>query len=141
MNPQVSRVGSGNMENLCVKLDECNSLSEVFELVKHSVKKLLNRQRAGLMLGLADLGMKQGYFIGAFHPRGSNILVMNRAPYETAMRSLALGKDHPATIMAERGVAFYFPKVTYFSQELPPPKNFSIELVKDFDKSSVGYIL
>ena len=180
MNPQVSRVGSGNMENLRVKLDECNSLSEVFELVKHSVKKFLNRQRAGLMLGLADLGMKQGYFIGAFHPRGSNILVMNRAPYETAMRtnekkisnaycfhlllheylhalgyldeeevrdlvhevcSLALGKDHPATIMAERGIAFYFPKVTYFSHEIPLPKNLNIELVKDFDKSSAGCIL
>jgi hypothetical protein len=55
--------------------------------------------------------------------------------------SLALGKDHPATIMAERGIAFYFPKVTYFSHEAPLPKNLSIELVKDFDQSSVGYIL
>jgi hypothetical protein len=168
------------MENLRVKLDECNSLAEIFELVKQSVKRFLNRQRAGLMLGLADLGMRHGYFVGAFHPRGSNFIVMNRAPYEVAMRtnekrvsnaycfhlllheylhalgyldeeevrdlvhevcSLALGKDHPATVMAERGIAFYFPKVTYFSQEIPLPKNFSIELVKDFDKSSAGYIL
>jgi hypothetical protein len=132
------------------------------------------------MLGLADLDMNQGYFVGAFHPRGSNIIVMNRAPYEIAIRandkkisnaycfhillheylhalgyldedevrdlvyevcSLALGKDHPATIMAERGVAFYFPKVTYFSQEIPLPMNFNVELVKNFDKSSAGYIL
>lgn len=180
MNLTASEVGSENMENLPVRLDECNSLPEIFELVKQSVKKFLNKQRAGLMLGLADLGTRQGYFVGAFHPRGSNILVMNRAPYETAVHtnekkisnaycfhlllheylhalgyldeeevrdlvhevcSLALGKDHPATIMAERGIAFYFPKVTYFSHEIPLPENLDIELVKDFDQSSAGYIL
>ena len=54
--------------------------------------------------------------------------------------SLALGKDRPAAVMAERGIAFYFPKVTYFSHEIPLPKNFNIELIKDFDKSSAGYI-
>ncbi len=43
--------------------------------------------------------------------------------------------------MAEPGIAFYFPKVTYFSHEIPLPKNLNIELVKDFDKSSAGYIL
>jgi hypothetical protein len=170
----------GGMESLRVELDECNSLSEIFELVKKSVKKFLNRQRAGLMLGLADLDMKEGYFVGAIHPRGSNFIIMNRAPYEIAMRtnekkvsnaycfhlllheylhalgyfdeeevrdlvhencSLTLGKNHPATIMAERGIAFYFPKVAYFSQETSLPEKLNIELVKNFDKSSAGYIL
>jgi len=53
---------------------------------------------------------------------------------------LALGKAHPATVMAERGIATYFPKVTYFTEEFSLPESFEVELVKDFDKSSVGYI-
>jgi len=157
----------------------CNSLAEIFELVKQSVKLVLNKHRAGLMLGLANLGMRRGSFVGAFHPMGSNIIVMNRAPFEVALRiadksvfnaycfhlllheylhalgyvdeeqvrdlvhevcNLTLGKDNSATIMAERGIAFYFPKVTYFSQKIPIPRDLQIELVKDFDKSSTGYI-
>lgn len=147
--------------------------------MKQSVKRFLSRHRAGLMLGLADLGMKRGYFIGAFHPVGSNIIVMNKTPLRTASRNtdkriynaycfhlllheylhslgyfdeedvreltqevctLALGKGHPATVMAERGIATYFPKVKYFTQEFPLPEELQIEIVKDFDKSSVGYI-
>ena len=131
------------------------------------------------MLCLADLGMRRGYFVGAFHLVGSNIIVINKAPLEVASRStekkvynaycfhlllheylhslgyldesevreltqevfmLALGKAHPATVMAERGIATYFPKVTYFTEEFPLPESFQVELVKDFDKSSVGYI-
>jgi hypothetical protein len=37
------------------------------------------------MLGLVNLGMKRGYFIGAFYPIGSNIIVMNKAPLKIAM--------------------------------------------------------
>ena len=131
------------------------------------------------MLGLADLGMRSGYFVGAFHLLGSNIIVMNRTPLEVASMNtnkttynaycfhlllheylhslgyvnevdvkeltqevcmLALGKAHPATVMAERGIDTYFPKVTYFTEEFPLPERLQIELVKDFDRSSVGYI-
>lgn len=134
------------------KLDNCTTLAEAFELVKEAVKRFLNIHRAGLMIGLADLGMKRGYFIGAFHPVGSNIIVVNRTPLETALRTkekrifnaycfhlllheylhslgyidedevreltrevcrLALGNDHPATIMAGKGITVYFPKVGY----------------------------
>ena len=154
-------------------------MADVFELVKHSVKRFLSRHRAGLMLGLADLGMRRGYFVGAFHLVGSNIIVMNKAPLKMASRStekrvynaycfhlllheylhslgyfdeddvkeltqevcmLALGKAHPATVMAERGIATYFPKVTYFTGEFPLPMELQIEIVRDFDRSSVGYI-
>jgi hypothetical protein len=161
------------------KLDDCNTLAEVFELVKQSVKRFLNRHRSGLMLGLADLGMKRGYFIGAFHLVGSNIIVMNKAPLETALQTVdkrifnaycfhlllheylhsfgyideeevrdltqevcssALGDGHPATVMAEQGIAVYFPKVTYFTPQSSIPTDIQIELIKDFDSSSVGYI-
>ena len=131
------------------------------------------------MLGLVHLGMRRGYFIGAFHPVGSNIIVMNRDPLETALRTtekrvfnaycfhlllheylhslgyihedevrelthevcrLALGESHPATVMAERGITHYFPKVTYFTSEFPLPRDLQIELIKDFDSSSARYI-
>jgi len=167
------------LEYLRTKLDTCNTLAEIFELVKQSVKLVLNKHRAGLMLGLANLGMRRGSFVGAFYPLGSNIIVMNRTPFEEALRTcdksvfnaycfhlllheylhalgyvdeeqvrdmvyeicnLALGKDNPATVMAERGIAFYFPKVTYFSKKIPIPRDLQIEIIKDFDKSSTGYI-
>jgi hypothetical protein len=167
------------VESFDEKLDDCNTLAEIFELVKQSVKRFLNRHRSGLMLGLADLGMKQGYFVGAFHLVGSNIIVINRVPLETALQTvdkkifnaycfhlllheylhsfgyvdeeevrdltqevcrLALGDGHPATVMSEEGIAVYFPKVTYFSQQSSLPNDIQIELVKDFDSSSAGYI-
>jgi len=167
------------MDTIGAKLEECDNLADIFELVKDSVKKFLGQHRAGLMLGLANLGMRRGSFVGAFHPIGSNIIVMNKAPFDVALRTtdkkvfnaycfhlllheylhalgyvseeevrdlvhricgLALGKDNPATVMAERGLAFYFPKATYFSQNTRIPKDIQIELIKDFDKSSAGYI-
>jgi len=168
-----------SLEMFGARLDQCDSLADIFELVKLSVKRFLNQHRAGLMLGLSNLGMRRGSFIGAFHPIGSNIIVMNKAPFDVALRttnkkvfnaycfhlllheylhalgyvgeeevrdlvhrvcSLALGKDNPATVMAERGIAFYFPKVTYFSQSVPIPRDIQIELIRDFDRSSVVYI-
>ena len=167
------------MNALNARLDACANLADVFELVKEATKSFLGQHRAGLMLGMANLGMRRGSFVGAFHPIGSNIIVMNKAPFDVALSttdkkvlnaycfhlllheylhalgyvseeevrdlvhrvcSLALGKDNPATVMAERGIAFYFPKVTYFSQNVPIPRDLQIELVKDFDKSSAGYI-
>jgi hypothetical protein len=167
------------LNGLNARLEACGNLADIFELVKEATKSFLGQHRAGLMLGMANLGMRRGSFVGAFHPIGSNIIVMNKAPFDVALSTtdkkvlnaycfhlllheylhalgyvseeevrdlvhrvcnLALGKDNPATVMAERGIAFYFPKVTYFSQNVPIPRDLQIELVKDFDKSSAGYI-
>ena len=68
------------------RLDASESLVDVFELVKESVKRFLGEHRAGLMLGMANLGMRRGSFVGAFHPIGSNIIVLNRAPFDAALR-------------------------------------------------------
>ncbi len=56
-------------------LDRSFNFSEVFQLVKKSVKNSLGKRRTGLMLGLADLPE----YIGAFHQMGSNFIVMNRS--------------------------------------------------------------
>ncbi len=66
--------------NYTEMLEEAQGVSELFEIVKLVVKEFLGRRRAGLMLGLSDLGGKPGTFIGAFHPVGSNLIVLNKAP-------------------------------------------------------------
>ena len=71
------------MDRFNNKLEALESLGEIFELVKESVSSALNKRRAGLMLGLSNLGGSQEKgFIGAYYPFGSNIIVMNRLPLE-----------------------------------------------------------
>jgi len=64
-------------------LDENNlkqNLIETFEDVKEVVRKSEGRSRAGLMLGLQELGSSLNGFIGAYYPASSNIIVMNKTP-------------------------------------------------------------
>jgi hypothetical protein len=166
--------------SIALELEGYDNFPDIFELVKRVVKRFLNRHRAGLMLGLVNLGMKKGYFVGAFHPVGSNIIVMNKSPLKIAMENtekkiynsycfllllheylhslgyldeekvqdlteevcrLAFGDGHPATLMAKKGVAAYFPKIVHFPQDGELPSDLYVELVRDFDKSNSQYIL
>jgi hypothetical protein len=56
------------------------SLVDNFELVKDAVLKSEHRSRAGLMLGLQDLGATLSGFIGAYFQVASNIIVVNATP-------------------------------------------------------------
>lgn len=56
------------------------SLIETFEKVKKAVQKSERRSRAGLMLGLQELGSSLSGFIGAYYPVSSNIIVVNKTP-------------------------------------------------------------
>lgn len=62
------------------KLENSKNIPDVFEVVKEAVRKTTNAERAGLMLGLAEMGGTDGYWIGAFYPVGSNMIVMNKTP-------------------------------------------------------------
>ena len=55
-------------------------LIETFEEVKEVVKKQEGRSRAGLMLGLQEIGASLDGFIGAYFPVSSNIIVINKTP-------------------------------------------------------------
>ncbi|MGM0468288.1 MAG: hypothetical protein ACQERB_05710 [Promethearchaeati archaeon] len=55
-------------------------LPKIFEKVKKDVKKVFRRQRAGLSLGLADLGIFKGGFIGGMHFHPGTSIVMNNTP-------------------------------------------------------------
>ncbi len=63
-------------------LERARNLSEIFEVVKRVVQAHLGRLRAGLMLGLADLGNHPSGFVGAFYPIASNVIVMNKIPLQ-----------------------------------------------------------
>lgn len=157
-------------------LDNANTLADIFEVVKSSVRQALNENRGGLMLGLADLGNHPNGFLGAYFPVGTNIIVMNRIPLsriketkpelykpyvfhillheylhslgyleEKQVRRMtidiskkAFGEDHLATKLAWN-ITAYIPNLAY-PDIAWQPENSDIELVDDFDRSSVNYI-
>ena len=68
------------MQSFSEKLERANDLADVFELVKSVVAKCTGRCRAGLMLGLANLGGGLDGFVGAYYPVATNIIVVNSLP-------------------------------------------------------------
>ena len=75
--PKISRK---NIEYFRKRYEESEDFQEIFALIKEGVEKATGRSRTGLMLGLADLGVRQNGFIGAFYPVGSNVIVLNKTP-------------------------------------------------------------
>lgn len=57
------------------RIDKAQGYSEVWEIVKDSVKDVLGEHRVALMLFLDDLPLQ----LGAYHPLGTNNIVLNRA--------------------------------------------------------------
>jgi hypothetical protein len=69
-----------NQERIERLLDRAEGLPEIFEVVKEAVRVSTGMSRAGLMLGLADLGGDAYHMVGGLYPAATNIIVMNRAP-------------------------------------------------------------
>lgn len=55
-------------------LEKAKNYGDIFTLVKKAVKRSLGEHRVGLMLYLGNLPMK----VGAFHPMGTNDIVLNK---------------------------------------------------------------
>ncbi|MBN2203084.1 MAG: hypothetical protein JW700_02790 [Candidatus Aenigmarchaeota archaeon] len=62
------------------KINESSSIPDIFEMVKEAVWKSLRRSRAGLTLGLVDMGNHEHGFVGGYYVTGSNMIVMNESP-------------------------------------------------------------
>ncbi|MFX1596145.1 MAG: hypothetical protein ACFFBK_08775 [Promethearchaeota archaeon] len=58
----------------------------IFKQVKRDVKKVYGRHRAGLSLGLVDMGMYRGGFIGGMHFAPGTEIVMNKTPLEIILK-------------------------------------------------------
>jgi len=71
------------MSKFATELETSENFGDIFEIVKKSVKGHLSRERAGLMLVLADLPIQ----LGAFHSLGTNQIVMNRALLDRVVAS------------------------------------------------------
>ncbi|MBY8983281.1 MAG: hypothetical protein KGD57_10050 [Candidatus Lokiarchaeota archaeon] len=57
-----------------------NELPNIFEKVKKDVKKIYKRHRAGLSLGLAEIGMNRYGFVGGMHFYPGTEIIMNKTP-------------------------------------------------------------
>ena len=55
-------------------------IPDIFRKVKRDVRKITGRRRAGLSLGLVEMGMYQGAFIGGMHFSPGTDIVMNKTP-------------------------------------------------------------
>lgn len=65
------------------ELDGCEGFSGIFDVVRKSVRQVTGRHRAGMSLYLTELPTN----IGAFHPVGSNAIVMNKVLLEVVEKS------------------------------------------------------
>ena len=80
-----------------MNLQELKSeMPKIFNKVKEDVRKVLSRDenftgrgvhRAGLTLGLVDMGMYQGGFIGGMHFHPGTDIVMNKSPLRIILKS------------------------------------------------------
>ena len=62
-------------------------MPEIFEKVKKDVRKVYRRHRAGLSLGLVDMGMFQQGFIGGMHFHPGTEIVMNKTPLKLILET------------------------------------------------------
>jgi len=62
------------------ELEHAANFHEIFSLVQAAVRHTINESRAGLNLGIMEMGNDANKFLGAFYPAGSNIIVLNSTP-------------------------------------------------------------
>ena len=66
---------SGSIAKYRERLEKASAYGDVWEIVKDSVREVLKKHRVGMMLFLDDLPLN----LGAYHPVGTNNIIMNRA--------------------------------------------------------------
>ena len=64
-----------DVRRYCSLIDEAEGFSEVWEIVKDTVKECLGKHRLGMLLFLDDLPLH----LGAYHQLGTNNIVLNRS--------------------------------------------------------------
>jgi hypothetical protein len=80
---------------LTTDLDKAKSYGDIFALVKKAVKRSLNQHRMGLMLYLGNLPMR----VGAFHPLGTNDIVINRRLLDASSKTKPQWKAYVFSIL------------------------------------------
>ena len=62
-------------------------MPEIFENVREDVRRILGRHRAGLSLGLLEMGMSHRGFIGGMHFSPGTEIVMNTSPLKKLLET------------------------------------------------------
>jgi hypothetical protein len=57
---------------------DANNYSQLFDLIRRIVNNVLRKSRAGILLGLEDLGFHPQGFVGGYHRVGTNEIYLNR---------------------------------------------------------------
>jgi hypothetical protein len=70
----MGKANASAVERFRGRLDKAETYGEVWEIVKDSVEFSLRKRRGGMMLFLDDLPIQ----LGAYHPVGTNNIVLNR---------------------------------------------------------------
>ncbi len=76
-------------------LTRAKTYGDIFVLVKKAVRNSLNEHRVGLMLYLGNLPMR----VGAFHPMGTNDIVLNRKLIKAAAKTKPKWKAYVFSIL------------------------------------------
>ncbi len=76
---------NSNHRNYSAQLEQAKSYSEIWGVVKDTAYEVLGLRRKGLMLFLDDLPIQ----LGAYHPIGTNNIVLNRTLVEIAENALS----------------------------------------------------
>ncbi len=107
-------------------MDNAKDFGEVYEIVKETVRKSLGKYRVGMMLFLDDLPLQ----VGAYHPVGTNNIIMNRAllqVIETTTTSTQLINAFVYSILLHE----YLHAVGYLPEEVVRPLVYEVS-VKSF---------
>lgn len=68
-------------------LEKTDNVTEVFDLVKDVVVATLGESRAGINIGLMELGNSPNGITNAFYPVGSNVIVLNKSAIRRMMQT------------------------------------------------------
>ena len=78
-------------------------IPDIFERVKRDVERVINQHRAGLSLGLVDMGFSRGGFIGGMYFSGGTMILMNSSALK-----LLISKSEIAEISEEIILAYVY---------------------------------
>ncbi len=68
-------------------IEKAENLEGIFDLVKETVNKTLNESRAGINIGMMELGNSKHGITNAFYPVGSNVIVLNKTPIRKILQT------------------------------------------------------
>ncbi|MBI4154058.1 hypothetical protein HY501_01875 [Candidatus Woesearchaeota archaeon] len=69
------------------EFEKADDIKELFDVVKDTVRLALGESRAGIDIGFMELGNGRQQLLSAFHPVGSNVIVMNKTPLKRVMQT------------------------------------------------------